>query len=166
MVLGEGAGTTVLTALHGEPRDGDLELLGMGWALEETPSATGVSVDGRAFEASMVMACRALPKGVEVDAVVLHAPGSLRGDQAEVAAVGRVFGDIPLCTTKHLTGHTYAASGFVSLELARYLLEGGGWSGLPYRAELYPGSQSPFRAVMVNTAGFGGNSISVVVSRP
>ncbi len=163
VVLGEGVGTAVLTFLEGPSCPGDLELLGIGWALEELPSATGLSADGKAFEASMRMACRALPEGVEVGAVVLHAPGSLRGDEAELAAVERTFDQIPLCTTKHLTGHTYGASGFVSLELARYLLEGGEWKGLPYGARGNTARVQGCRAVLVNTAGFGGNSISVVV---
>jgi 3-oxoacyl-(acyl-carrier-protein) synthase len=166
VVLGEGAGTAVLSFMDGPSRAGDLELLGMGWALEEAPSATGLSADGKAFEASMRMACRALPPGIKVDAVVLHAPGSLRGDEAELAAVARTFGEITLCTTKHLTGHTYGASGFVSLGLARYLLEGGAWSGLPYASHAHSVSQKESRAVLVNTAGFGGNSISVVVGMP
>jgi 3-oxoacyl-(acyl-carrier-protein) synthase len=166
VVLGEGAGTAVLTFWDGVTQAGDLELVGVGWALEETPSATGVSADGRAFEASMRMACSSLPKGLEVEAVVLHAPGSLRGDEAELAAVVRTLGDIPLCTTKHLTGHTYGASGFVSLELARYLLQGAAWPGLPYNAARYSGRREQFRTVMVNTAGFGGNSISVIVALP
>ncbi len=166
VILGEGVGTAVLTYLEGAPCTGDLELLAVGWALEESPSATGVSADGRAFETSMRMACRALPNGVRVDAVVLHAPGSLRGDAAELAAVSRIFGDIPLCTTKHLTGHTYGASGFISLELARYLLEGGQWKGLPYKSNGSMVSSGRCGAVLVNTAGFGGNSISVVVARP
>jgi 3-oxoacyl-[acyl-carrier-protein] synthase II len=166
VVLGEGVGTAVLCFLEGLPCKGDLELLGIGWALEEVPSATGLSADGRAFEASMRMACRTLPEGVTVDAVVLHAPGSLRGDEAELAAVARTFGEVPLCTTKHLTGHTYGASGFVSLELARYLLEGGQWGGFPYKAKRTSVGCQGCRAVLVNTAGFGGNSISVVVALP
>jgi len=163
VVLGEGAGTAILTLDSAEPQEEDLEILGIGWALEETPSATGISADGRAFESSMRMACRELSPGVTVDAVVAHAPGSVRGDAAELSAIRRTLGELPLVTTKHLTGHTYGASGFLSLELARYLLQGGVWLGLPYAVGGTPIATGSLRAVMVNTAGFGGNSISVIV---
>jgi 3-oxoacyl-(acyl-carrier-protein) synthase len=163
VVLGEGAGAAILTLDSSEPQEGDLEILGIGWALEETPSATGISADGLAFESSMRMACQGLPSGVTVDAVVTHAPGSVRGDLAEISAIRRILGELPLVTTKHLTGHTYGASGFLGLELARYLLQGGVWLGLPYAAAGSPVGTGSVRAVMVNTAGFGGNSISVIV---
>jgi 3-oxoacyl-(acyl-carrier-protein) synthase len=144
--------------------EGDLELLGLGWAVEETPTATGLSADGRAFERSMRMAAAGLPEGRGVDLVVAHAPGSIRGDQAELTAISKVFGDsVVVCSTKHLTGHTYGASGMVSLALGQELLEGAPWRGFPYPAVVSWEQKGPFRTVLVNTAGFGGNSVSLIV---
>lgn len=164
VALGEGAGTAILMEDDSAMVDGDLELLGIGWAVEETPTATGLSADGRAFECAMRMASKGLPAGRSVDVVVAHAPGSIKGDQAEVAAIVRVFGEsVVVTSSKHLTGHTYGASGMVSLAMAQALLEGAAWSGFPYPAVVQGGYNRPFRTALINTAGFGGNSVSVIV---
>lgn len=165
VVLGEGAGTALLMRCDGAPKPGDLVLEGIGWALEETPSPTGVSADGAGFEAAIRMALAGLPPGEAVDAVVLHAPGTVRGDGAELVAVRRALGETALFTTKHLTGHTYGASGMISLELARYLLDGGRVPELPYPNVCSFQVVKTIERVLVTTAGFGGNTISVVVGR-
>lgn len=164
VALGEGAGTAILMEDDCAGVDGDLELLGLGWAIEETPTATGLSVDGRAFERSMRMASANLNDGREVDLVVAHAPGSIRGDQAELVAISKVLGEsVVICSSKHLTGHTYGASGMVSLALAQALLEGAPWRGFPYPTAVHGTQKAPFRTVLINTAGFGGNSVSLIV---
>jgi 3-oxoacyl-(acyl-carrier-protein) synthase len=146
--------------------EGDLALLGIGWALERIPSATGLSRDGNAIEAAMRMAVAQLPPRRRVDAVVVHAPGSVRGDQAERAAVSRVFGDsIMVCSTKHLTGHTYGASGMVSLAMAQSLVSGAQWAGFPYPTIFSEYRTDNPQTIAINTAGFGGNSITVVVGK-
>jgi 3-oxoacyl-(acyl-carrier-protein) synthase len=164
VALGEGAGTALLMSDDGSEVDGDLLLLGLGWAVEETPTATGLSADGRAFERSMRMALAGLPSDTAVDTVVVHAPGSIKGDQAELSAVTRVLPeDVMVVSTKHLTGHTYGASGMVSLALAQALLQGSPWRGFPYQVALEGRRQGRGRVVLINTAGFGGNSVSIVV---
>lgn len=164
-VLGEGAGTALLC--RGEDyQDGDMQLLGLGWSLEAAPSATGISEDGAGFELAMQRAVSGLPSGLSVDAVVLHAPGTARGDAAELSAVRRLLGSVPVCSTKHLTGHTYGASGMISLALAQWLLYGGGWAGFPYATTEGSTSFESPRTVLINTAGFGGNCISTVVALP
>lgn len=164
VALGEGAGTALVMADDGAEVEGDLALLALGWAVEETPTATGLSSDGRAFERSMRMALAAMPEGVIVDTVVVHAPGSLKGDEAELSAVSRVFSDqVTVASTKHLTGHTYGASGMVSLAFAQALIQGARWSGFPYETPIRARREGATRVVLINTAGFGGNSVSVVV---
>jgi 3-oxoacyl-(acyl-carrier-protein) synthase len=166
VALGEGAGTALLLADDGSVCEGDLELLGIGWAIEETPSATGVSSDGLAFERAMAMALSSMPSGRRVDTVIAHAPGSIKGDEAELRAISRVFGDVMVCSTKHLTGHTYGASGMVSMALAQNLLLGGRWGGFPYQSRVSPFRVERPEGVLINTAGFGGNCISVVLGAP
>jgi len=169
VVLGEAAGTALLVAVENasELRGGDLELLGIGWALESIPSPTGISEDGAAFECAMKMALSTVEQGVQIGAVVAHAPGTRGGDEAEKSAIERVFGDVLTVSTKHLTGHSYGASAMLSLGLADALLGGFAWPGFPYsnrgvsQALLNSGA-----AVVVNSAGFGGNALSVVVRRP
>jgi 3-oxoacyl-(acyl-carrier-protein) synthase len=168
VTLGEGAGTAVLERWDGTQQVGDIELLGLGWQLERIPSATGVSLDGQGFEAAMQMATAQLSESEPVDAVIAHAPGSVRGDEAELLAIERVFGPgFPVFSTKHVTGHTYGASGMVSLQLARWLLEGNKWPGFPYAVRVAAAAPNrAIRRILINTAGFGGNTISVVVGLP
>lgn len=180
VVLGEGAGTALLIKSEDESdrMPGDLEVLGVGWALEAIPSPTGISLDGAAFEQAISMALKAAgikpaPQtdlGLKIGAAVLHAPGSRIGDEAEFGAVRRLLGDIMLCSTKHLTGHAYGASGMLSLGLAAGLLNGLKWRGFPYAPqELMPSSLdrcqlAPGSAVLINSAGFGGNAIALIVT--
>jgi len=168
VALGEGAGTALLLRDDGQGQAGDLVLLGIGWALEKVPSATGISEQGEAFQAAMKMARSQLSvaDARSVEAVVAHAPGTYRGDQAELAAIRAVFGaEVQVCTTKHLTGHTYGASGMVSLSLAQALCNGVVWPGLPYRSVLDgPQMQRRPRAVAINTAGFGGNAVTIIIA--
>lgn len=165
VALGEGAGAAILMDDDRANVEGDLDLLGIGWAMEETPTATGLSLDGRAFERSMRAAVAQLPEGKTVDAVIAHAPGTVKGDEAELSAVARVFGgSVVVCSTKHLTGHTYGASGMVSLALAQALLQGAPWVGFPYATAVRSVPVSGLKTILINTAGFGGNSVSVIVS--
>jgi 3-oxoacyl-(acyl-carrier-protein) synthase len=165
VALGEAAGTALILPAGVEPVEGDLELLGVGWALEEIPSPTGILAEGHGFEKAMRQALNQLPEGITVDAVIAHAPGSVNGDSAELSAIGRVFGEVMVCTSKHLTGHTYGASGMVSLSLAQALFAGLQWPGLPYPSRAARASDKAPGAILINTAGFGGNVISVVISR-
>jgi 3-oxoacyl-(acyl-carrier-protein) synthase len=176
VVLGEGAGTALLVSESSDylPSRGEVELLGVGWGLEEIPTLTGISSDGVAFERAMKMAIAdASDEKVEVVSVIMHAPGSQRGDHAELKAVRRVLGEVPVYSTKHLTGHTYGASGMVSLGLAGAILSGAELPRLPYlsgvtaegledrRVDISLGGRK--KGVLINTAGFGGNAISVLV---
>ena len=96
---------------------------------------------------------------------MLHSPGSVHGDGAEQSAVERFFGaHIPVWSTKHLTGHSYGASGMVSLAVAREAL-----CGLALRAPDYPNGFGEIRitpgdVLVINTAGFGGTAVSVAVT--
>lgn len=169
VVLGEGAGTAVIFAADSkQPQDGDLELVGIGWAMERIPSPTGITEDGAAFEKAMREALKSLGSDDTVAAVVMHAPGSRRGDQAELQAVQRVLGGVQVYTTKHLTGHTYGAAPMLNLSLADAILAGLDWSSLPYGGSRYdripPSRQG--NVVLVNSAGFGGNAVSVAVRKP
>ena len=49
----------------------------------------------------------------KVDSIVMHAPGTIQGDENEYKAVKKIFGDeLPhLISTKYATGHSFGASG-------------------------------------------------------
>ncbi len=56
------------------------------------------------------------------EAVILHAPGTRKGDFAEIAAIESVWGRLPAITIKPLIGHSIGASGLLSLLWAQWLL--------------------------------------------
>lgn len=101
-----------------------------------------------------------------VDAIVMHAPGTRKGDSSEVAAVQALFGNNQpaLTTNKWKTGHTFGASGMLSLEMAVLMLEEQLWIPAPlYSAGNPPASMN---RILVNAVGFGGNAVSVLLQRP
>ena len=99
------------------------------------------------------------------DLVVAHAPGTRRGDAAELAALQAVFAQgVPEVTSlKWATGHTFGASGPLALAGALQMMEHGTAVGLPYGKPA--GGRRP-KAVLTNATGFGGNAVSVVVEQP
>ncbi len=162
MVLGEGA---CLAALEIKPTQKPLAWLsGLGWATEGIQHAASVTQNGEALFQSMKRAIGTYPIG-EVDAIATHAPGTVAGDRAEYQAIQRLFGcDIPfLANNKWKIGHGLAASGLFNLETAIAMLHEQRVFQIPYR----PAQKEPksIRNILVNAMGFGGNAISLLVSR-
>ena len=100
----------------------------------------------------------------DVDVIVMHAPGTIKGDLTEYKAIQKLFGtDLPLLTTnKWKIGHTFGASGILSMELAILMMQHNTFIGVPF-AEAQQ-SKKPIRKVLVNAVGFGGNAVSVLLS--
>ena len=159
--LGEGSGVGIVSLEDSPPPDAIFEIVGIGWGMERSPSPSGISEDGDAFYSAMESALRGIERA-SISGVVAHAPGTLKGDQAEIAAIRRIFeGYEPgLLSSKHVTGHTFGSSGMLSLEVVRAMASGRSFPGLPSTVE---GVKSKGGRYLVNSAGFGGNSISVVV---
>ncbi|AYA36856.1 beta-ketoacyl-ACP reductase [Hymenobacter oligotrophus] len=176
-VLGEGAAVFALERLTPEALQAEraqhptapfLLLEGVGFGFEAIPSKTGLSPDGQHFQRAMREALQqARRQPSEVDALVLHSPGTAAGDAAERRAVQAVFGQqLPACTSnKWLVGHTLGASAALSLNYACELLLGATPAALPFASWLneHPVRQ-PLRRIMVNAAGFGGNAASAIVA--
>ncbi|WP_029037356.1 beta-ketoacyl synthase N-terminal-like domain-containing protein [Salinimicrobium xinjiangense] len=163
MVLGEGAAVVCMEA---GLKDNAVALIsGVGYATEVLEHPVSISANGSAFQKSMKMAMGSLSPN-EIDAVVLHAPGTIKGDLSEVKAIKAVFGDqLPALTTnKWKLGHTFGASGLLSLELAILMLEHQEFITVPYIS----GIRKPekLRNILINAIGFGGNAVSVLVSLP
>ncbi|UYZ60774.1 beta-ketoacyl synthase N-terminal-like domain-containing protein [Hymenobacter latericus] len=176
-VLGEGAAVFALERLSPEALQAEraqrpnaplLVLEGVGFGFEAIPSKTGLSPDGQHFQRAMRGALQqANCQPNEVDALVLHSPGTAAGDAAERRAVQAIFGEqLPACTSnKWLVGHTLGASAALSLHFACELLLGAAPAALPFASWLneHP-AHKPLRRIMVNAAGFGGNAASAIVS--
>jgi 3-oxoacyl-(acyl-carrier-protein) synthase len=167
LVLGEGA--CILALESSSRREAELhgalaELSGVGTAIEQAPSLTGITEHGDALASAME---RALGEhGGSVDAVVVHAPGTKNGDLAELAALSRVFGKNrpALCSNKWQIGHTFGASGALGVEFALALLAGVRPAEPPYPTALCAPPRD-VESVMINSAGFGGSAVSVVLRR-
>lgn len=163
MVLGEGA--AVIGMESGISENALAMLTGYGYATEELEHSVSISANGTAFQKAMKMAMGNLsPK--DIDVVVMHAPGTIKGDLSEFKAIEAVFEDhLPAMTTnKWKIGHTFGASGVLSLEMAVFMLQHQEFIPVPYlSAGKGPGK---IRYVLVNAVGFGGNAVSVVVSLP
>ncbi|MEJ2584927.1 MAG: beta-ketoacyl synthase N-terminal-like domain-containing protein, partial [Robiginitalea sp.] len=163
MVLGEGAGAVCLETGTGSEALACIE--GMGWATEPLKHGASLSAEASCLQRSMSMAMKRVSPA-EIDAVVMHAPGTVKGDRSEYRAIQQVFGDkLPALTTnKWKIGHTFGASGLFSLEMAVLMLQKQQFIGIPY----VKGAETPtrLRYVLVNAVGFGGNAVSILIRRP
>ena len=98
----------------------------------------------------------------DIDAIVMHAPGTIQGDATEYEAIKTVFGNhLPLLTSnKWKVGHTFATSGLLSIELAILMLQKQHFVATPF----YKTPNSKFlKKILVNAVGFGGNAVSILV---
>lgn len=163
MVLGEGA--SVMCMETGERENSLAIIKGVGFATESLKHSVSISANGSAFQKSMKMALGDLPLS-EIDAIVMHAPGTVKGDLSEMKAIKAVFGEqLPALTTnKWKLGHTFGASGTLSLELAIMMLQHQEFIPVPFSSvNIEP---NRLKNIIVNAVGFGGNAVSVLVSLP
>ncbi|MCW4470304.1 beta-ketoacyl synthase [Flavobacterium sp. MFBS3-15] len=161
MVLGEGAAMTCLQA--GKNSQAHAYIDGIGYATEMLEHGASLSATAECLQKAMRMAIKDI-NPAEVDAVVMHAPGTVKGDLSEYRAIQEVFGgNLPLLTTnKWKIGHTFGASGLLSLELAVLMLQHNKFVEAPFYNQE---TGRDIKKVLVNAVGFGGNAVSVLVSK-
>ncbi|MFV5690964.1 beta-ketoacyl synthase N-terminal-like domain-containing protein [Flavobacterium sp. LT1R49] len=161
MILGEGAGVCCLEI--GKKENALAYIEGIGYATEILEHNISISAEATCFQKSMKMALQNTNLS-EVDVIVMHAPGTIKGDLTEYKAIEKVFGEtLPLLTTnKWKIGHTFGASGILSMELAIMMMQHNRFIGVPFaEAQL---QTKPIRKVLINAVGFGGNAVSVLLS--
>lgn len=161
MVLGEGAAVACLEV--GEQRNALAYIEGIGYATDDIQHNISISDEAICFQKSMQMALQNTPLD-QVDAIVMHAPGTLKGDTSEYKAIQKIFGEkLPLLTTnKWKIGHTFGASGMLNLELAVFMMQHNHFIPIPY---LEQKEQSrDIQKVLINAVGFGGNAVSILLS--
>ncbi|MGB1032674.1 MAG: beta-ketoacyl synthase, partial [Flavobacteriales bacterium] len=159
MVIGEGAGLVKLAAEKSS--QSKWEILGLGQALESAKHLVGI--EGEALENSMERALES--SGLErVDAVLAHAPGTKLGDEVEKAAVKKLLGEVEVLSNKWAFGHTFGASGVMSLIWAGWLLDGWKPEIPPAYKESHQLSSVP-QSIMINAIGFGGSAVSIVLGK-
>lgn len=163
MVLGEGAGICCLES--GEKENAIAYVTGVGFATEILEHNISISAEADCFQKSMKMALQDVDLN-SVDAIVMHAPGTIKGDLTELRAIEKVFGSqLPLLTTnKWKIGHTFGASGMLSLELALLMLQHDKFIEVPFAKEKQ--QTRPLKKILINAVGFGGNAVSILIEKP
>ena len=163
MVLGEGSAVFCLEKDKGQKSLA--KIIGLGYATEKIEHPASLSADAQCMQKSMLMALK--DSGLKtVDAIIMHAPGTLQGDKAEIQAIQNIFGEKTphLISTKHQSGHTFGASGGISLDLAIEMLQKEELISFPYETEVEQKQKAP-KSILVNAVGFGGNAVSIIVQK-
>lgn len=162
MILGEGA--SVMCLEKGETKNALAIIEGIGYATEILEHNISISDDAQCFQKSMHMALKNTDIS-EVDVIVMHAPGTLKGDSSEYKAIQEVFGNsIPsLTSNKWKIGHTFGASGALSIELAILMMLHQKFINIPFLENKKQPKQ--IKKVLVNAVGFGGNAVSILLSK-
>lgn len=158
MVLGEAAACMAVSL---SDKNALAKIIGIGYATEILSSSTSISTDALCFQKSMRMAIGATQLK-DIDVIVMHAPGTIQGDTTEMEAIKAIFGnELPVLTSnKWKVGHTFATSGLLSIELAILMLQHQKIINSPF---YLTSSSKIFKKILVNSVGFGGNAVSILL---
>ncbi len=178
-VLGDGAGVIVLESYeHAKQRGAHIyaELVGFGMSADAYHITTP-HLEGRGAATSMLNAIAdAGMKPEEVDYINAHGTSTPAGDELEVLAVKRSFGDhaykMAVSSTKSMTGHLLGAAGSVEAIFSILAIrdqvapptinldnpsEGCDLNFVPHHPQ-----QMKIRAALSNSFGFGGTNGSLL----
>ncbi|HEX8576924.1 MAG TPA: beta-ketoacyl synthase N-terminal-like domain-containing protein [Flavobacterium sp.] len=162
LILGEGAAVCCLEV--GEPQNALAYIEGIGYATEILEHNISISAEADCFQKSMKMALQGTPLN-EVDVIVMHAPGTIKGDLTEMRAIEKIFGNtIPLLTTnKWKVGHTFGASGMLSIEMALLMMQHNQFLPVPFAMQQK--ARRTIEKILINAVGFGGNAVSILLRK-
>ncbi len=181
-VLGEGSGMVVLEDLeHAKHRGATIyaEMTGYG-STADAFAATDSHPDGRGAIACMRLAlkdARLAPD--EVGYINAHGTSTKVNDRVETLAIKRALGDaaakVPVSSTKSMTGHLIAAAGAIELITCVEVIRRGVMPPtINYETpdpecdlDYVPNTarERRVRHALTNSFGFGGQNISLVVSK-
>ena len=161
MILSEAAAIACLE--KGDSVKALAKIIGIGYGTELLEHNASLSSNADCFQRSMTMALGDISPD-DIDVIVTHTPGTIKGDLAEYNAINEIFcNKIPALTTnKILVGHSLGASGMLSLEMAILMLNHHMFIDIPYLDQPIPKKISK---IMINAVGFGGNAVSVILSK-
>ncbi len=179
-VMGDGAGVVVLEELeHAKKRGANIYAEFIGYGLTgDAHHITAPAEDGNGAYRCMAMALkRAGMTPDDIDYVNAHGTSTPLGDEIELGAAKRLFGDamkkISMSSTKSAVGHCLGAAGSVeaifsilairdiiappTLNLDNPSEGAAGVDLVPHKAR-----ERKIRAVLSNSFGFGGTNASII----
>ncbi|MGZ5915019.1 MAG: beta-ketoacyl-ACP synthase II [Hyphomicrobium sp.] len=181
-VMGEGAGVVVLETLeHARARDAKIyaEVIGYGMSGDAfhitAPAADG---DG-AYRCMRAALKRAEIEVSDIDYVNAHGTSTPMGDEIELAAVERLFGNaagkLAMSSTKSATGHLLGAAGAIEAIFSVLAIRD---NVAPPTLNLdnpsvetaidlvaHTAKKRPINTVLSNSFGFGGTNASLILRR-
>jgi len=162
MVLGEASSVACLEI--GEKDNALAYIEGIGYATDDIEHNISISEEANCFQKSMKMALKNTNLE-DVDAIVMHMPGTLKGDTSEYKAIQKVFGENhPMLTTnKWKVGHTFGASGMLNMEMAIMMMQHNQFIEVPFVEK--ETERKEIKKVLINAVGFGGNAVSILLSK-
>lgn len=181
-VMGEGAGVVILEELeHAKARGAKIHCEVIGYGLSgDAYHVTSPPQDGNGgYRAMQAALKRAQLNPEDVDYINAHGTSTPVGDEIELGAVKRMFGDhaykLTMSSTKSAIGHLLGAAGAVEAIFSIKALETG---IVPPTLNLEDPSEgcdidlAPLKAkernvdvALSNSFGFGGTNASLIVSR-
>lgn len=181
-VMGEGSAILILEALdHAQARGGQIlaEVSGYG-STNDAFHISAPAENGAGAALCMSMALNDAGMSLtEINYINAHGTSTLLNDKSETAAIKTVFGkqayEIPVSSTKSMTGHLLGASGALEAVICVHVLNKG---VLPptinYETpdpecdlDYVPNTarKARVRNVMSNSFGFGGHNATIILSR-
>jgi 3-oxoacyl-[acyl-carrier-protein] synthase II len=181
-VMGEGAGILILESLeHAQARGAKIlcELSGYGTS-DDAYHVSAPAENGAGAALSMKLALQDAGLGVkDIHYINAHGTSTPLNDKSETAAIKTVFGEqaynIPVSSTKSMTGHLLGASGALEAVICTRVLQENilpptinyetpdPECDLDYVPNV-PRPASP-QHVMSNSFGFGGHNATIILSR-
>ena len=181
-VMGEGAGAVVVEELeHAKSRGAKIygEIKGYGMS-GDAHHITAPAADGDGgFRAMKAALERAKTNVEDIDYINAHGTSTPLGDEIELGAVKRVFGDaandLSMSSTKSSTGHLLGAAGAVEAIFCLLAMMHGvipptlnlddPSEGCDLDLVAHEAKQRPVRSVLSNSFGFGGTNASLVLTQ-
>lgn len=181
-VMGEGAGVVVLESLgHAQARQARIlaEIRGYG-STNDAYHVSAPAENGAGAAAAMRMAlAQAGLEAQAIDYINAHGTSTPLNDKSETAAIKTVFGEhayqVPISSTKSMTGHLLGAAGAIEAVLCvRALQENLLPPTINYEypdpdcdLDYVPNQARPqaIQTVMSNSFGFGGHNAVIILNR-
>jgi 3-oxoacyl-[acyl-carrier-protein] synthase II len=180
-VMGEGAGILVLQSSDRTKRDRAQEfctISGSGWSCDAHHSTNPCPSAGQAIRAAQIAASNANIGANEIGLIVAHGTGTPQNDRVESKLIDEMFcaGAQPLLySPKGALGHSGGAAGAFQAIIGAVAIK---TESVPPNANLnvidpsmsgripIDMCQVLLKHVLVNAYAFGGNNISVILSKP